>query len=119
MTGSPGCRTSWRGRQICLYHSDSDWNPADGMFGVIERLAAWYRRAAAGRLVEAGQPLHPPLAYPRVRRRRLRGHPPRSAPRFRAVERGHGPPLPRAGRRRGVAARRRHSTSTTRPPSTG
>jgi integrative and conjugative element protein (TIGR02256 family) len=52
------------GRQICLYHSDSDWNPADGMFGVIARLAAWYRRAAAGRLVEAGQPLHPPLAYP-------------------------------------------------------
>lgn len=51
------------GRQICLYHSDSDWNPADGMFGVIARLAAWYRRAAAGRLVEAGQPLHPPLAY--------------------------------------------------------
>ena len=29
----------------------------------IGRLAAWYRRAAAGRLVEAGQPLHPPLAY--------------------------------------------------------
>ena len=51
-------------RQICLYHSDSDWNPADGMFGVIARLAAWYRRAAAGRLVEAGQPLHPPVAYP-------------------------------------------------------
>lgn len=51
------------GRQICLYHSDADWNPADGMFGVIARLAAWYRRAAAGRLVEAGQPLHPPLAY--------------------------------------------------------
>ena len=51
------------GRQICLYHSDADWNPADGMFGVIARLAAWYRRAAAGRLVEAGQPLHPPVAY--------------------------------------------------------
>ena len=52
------------GRQICLYHSDADWNPADGMFGVVARLAAWYRRAAAGRLIEAGQPLHPPLAYP-------------------------------------------------------
>jgi integrative and conjugative element protein (TIGR02256 family) len=52
------------GRQICLYHSDADWNPADGMFGVVVRLAAWYRRVAAGRLVEAGQPLHPPLAYP-------------------------------------------------------
>ena len=51
------------GHQICLYHSDSDWNPANGMFGVIARLAAWYRRAATGRLVEAGQPLHPPLAY--------------------------------------------------------
>jgi ThiF family/Prokaryotic E2 family A/Prokaryotic homologs of the JAB domain len=51
------------GRQICLYHSDSDWNPADGMFGLVARLAAWYRRAAAGRLIEPGQPLHPPLAY--------------------------------------------------------
>lgn len=51
------------GHTICLYHSDSDWNPANGMFGLIERLATWYRRAAAGRLVEAGQPLHPPLAY--------------------------------------------------------
>lgn len=54
-----------RGREICLYHSDSDWNPADGMYGVIARLAAWYRRAAQGRLVEEGQPLHPPLAYRR------------------------------------------------------
>lgn len=52
------------GHQICLYHSDSDWNPARGMFGVIGRLIAWYRRAAAGRLVEQGQPLHPPLAHP-------------------------------------------------------
>jgi integrative and conjugative element protein (TIGR02256 family) len=53
-----------QGRQICLYHSDADWSPADGMFGAIGRLVAWYRRAAAGRLVEPGQPLHPPLAYP-------------------------------------------------------
>jgi ThiF family/Prokaryotic E2 family A/Prokaryotic homologs of the JAB domain len=53
------------GHQICLYHSDSDWNPAHGMFGFVGRLVAWYRRAAAGRLVEPGQPLHPPLAYPR------------------------------------------------------
>jgi hypothetical protein len=52
------------GRYICLYHSDSDWDPADGMSSVIGRLAAWYRRAAAGRLVEPGQPLHPPVAYP-------------------------------------------------------
>ena len=52
------------GRYICLYHSDSDWDPADGMSSVITRLAAWYRRAAAGRLVEPGQPLHPPVAYP-------------------------------------------------------
>jgi len=52
------------GHQMCLYHSDSDWNPADGMFGFVARLAAWYRRAAQGRLVEEGQPLHPPLAYP-------------------------------------------------------
>ena len=53
------------GHQICLYHSDADWNPADGMFGVIARLAAWYRRATA-----------PSAGLPGVRRRRLRGHPP-------------------------------------------
>src|SRR5262245_60417542 len=29
-----------RGHQICPYHSDSDWNPADGMFGLVARLAA-------------------------------------------------------------------------------
>jgi integrative and conjugative element protein (TIGR02256 family) len=52
------------GHQLCLYHSDSDWNPARGMFGVIGRLIAWYRRAAAGQLILPGQPLHPPLAYP-------------------------------------------------------
>jgi integrative and conjugative element protein (TIGR02256 family) len=52
------------GHQICLYHSDSDWNPADGMFGFTARLTAWYRRAAQGRLVAEGQALHPPLAYP-------------------------------------------------------
>ena len=52
------------GHQICLYHSDSDWNPADGMFGLVARLDAWYQRAAQGHLVEEGQPLHPPLAYP-------------------------------------------------------
>ncbi len=53
-----------QGQHICLYHSDSDWDPARGMFGVIGRLVAWYRRAAAGRLIEQGQPLHPPLAHP-------------------------------------------------------
>ena len=34
------------------------------MFGVIARLTDWYRRSALGSLVAAGQPLHPPLAYP-------------------------------------------------------
>jgi hypothetical protein len=51
------------GRTICLYLSDSDWDPADGMFSLAARLGEWYRRAATGRLVEPGQPLHPPLAY--------------------------------------------------------
>jgi integrative and conjugative element protein (TIGR02256 family) len=52
------------GKYICLYLSESDWDPSDGMFGFLERLADWFVRAADGTLEEAGQPLHPPLTYP-------------------------------------------------------
>jgi integrative and conjugative element protein (TIGR02256 family) len=49
---------------ICLYAAPSvEWLPGDGMRGLLERLIAWLRRAAAGDLDPEGQPLHPPVAY--------------------------------------------------------
>lgn len=52
------------GRVLCLYAAPSvEWNPADGMRGLISRLNLWLRRAAVGELDPAGQPLHPPVAY--------------------------------------------------------
>jgi integrative and conjugative element protein (TIGR02256 family) len=54
----------WR-RHLCLYVSPStEWHPSDGMFGLVERLLLWLDRAAAGSLDAAGEPLHPPPAYP-------------------------------------------------------
>lgn len=52
------------GSVLCLYAAPSvEWNPADGMRGLISRLMSWVQRAAAGELDPAGQPLHPPIAY--------------------------------------------------------
>ncbi|MCW3768314.1 ThiF family adenylyltransferase (plasmid) [Paenarthrobacter ureafaciens] len=52
------------GRHLCLYAAPSvEWNPADGMRGLIARLNLWLQRAAAGELDPAGRPLHPPVAY--------------------------------------------------------
>jgi hypothetical protein len=52
------------GRLLCLYAAPSvEWNPADGMRGLIGRLNLWLQRAAVGELDPAGQPLHPPVAY--------------------------------------------------------
>lgn len=52
------------GRFLCLYAAPAvEWNPADGMRGLIARLNLWLQRAAAGELDPAGQPLHPPVAY--------------------------------------------------------
>ena len=49
---------------ICLYAAPSvEWLPADGMRGLLDRLIAWLRQAAAGDLDPEGQPLHPPVAY--------------------------------------------------------
>ena len=49
---------------ICLYAAPSvEWLPADGMRGLLDRLIAWLRRAAAGDLDPEDQPLHPPVAY--------------------------------------------------------
>jgi integrative and conjugative element protein (TIGR02256 family) len=51
-------------RVICLYAAPPvEWLPADGMRGLLDRLIAWLRRAAAGDLDPEGQPLHPPVAY--------------------------------------------------------
>ncbi|WP_081861693.1 ThiF family adenylyltransferase [Cellulomonas sp. HZM] len=52
------------GRQLCLYAAPSvEWNPSEGMRGLLTRLMLWLDRAAAGDLDPAGQPLHPPVAY--------------------------------------------------------
>ncbi len=53
----------WR-RYLCLYISPTtEWQPADGMFGFLDRLLLWVARAAEGTLDPAGEPLHPPVAY--------------------------------------------------------
>ena len=52
------------GFQLCLYAAPSvEWVPADGMYGLIERLALWLERASLGELDPDDQPLHPPVAY--------------------------------------------------------
>jgi len=53
----------WR-RHLCLYISPTtEWQPADGMFGFLDRVLLWVARAAEGTLDPAGEPLHPPVAY--------------------------------------------------------
>lgn len=53
----------WR-HHLCLYQSPhTEWSAQDGMFGFIERLDYWLRRAAIGELDAVGAPLHPPVAY--------------------------------------------------------
>jgi integrative and conjugative element protein (TIGR02256 family) len=52
------------GDLLCLYAAPSiEWVPADGMFGLMERLVSWLERAALGELDPDDQPLHPPVAY--------------------------------------------------------
>jgi integrative and conjugative element protein (TIGR02256 family) len=52
------------GRHLCLYLSPAlEWDAADGMYGLIDRLRTWIERAAVGQLDPEGQPLHPPIAY--------------------------------------------------------
>lgn len=53
------------GSFLCLYAAPTvEWQPHDGMFGFLERLDLWLRRAAIGELDPADAPLHPPVAYP-------------------------------------------------------
>ena len=52
------------GDYLCLYQSpETEWSPADGMFGFLERLDAWLRAGALGQLDPTGLPLHPPAVY--------------------------------------------------------
>ncbi|RSN64669.1 ThiF family adenylyltransferase [Actinomadura sp. WAC 06369] len=52
------------GSHLCLYAAVSvEWNPGDGVRGLLERLVTWLERAAAGTLDPDGQPLHPPTVY--------------------------------------------------------
>lgn len=61
-TGTP--HVQW-GTSLCLYAAPTvEWQPHDGMFGFLERLELWLRRAAVGELDPADAPLHPPVTYP-------------------------------------------------------
>ena len=52
------------GCYLCLYVApQTEWNPADGMFGFMTRLEAWLRSAALDQLDPDGGPVHPPVAY--------------------------------------------------------
>jgi predicted acylesterase/phospholipase RssA/proteasome lid subunit RPN8/RPN11 len=52
------------GRLLCLYLAPAvEWNPADGMFGLVDRLGEWLASAAADELDPAAAPLHPPVTY--------------------------------------------------------
>jgi len=52
------------GIQLCMYAAPSiEWVPADGLFGLVDRLSVWLEHAALGELDPHDQPLHPPVAY--------------------------------------------------------
>ena len=52
------------GDSICLYQApEVEWEPAQGMFGFMERVNEWLLAAAANELDPIGMPLHPPVAY--------------------------------------------------------
>lgn len=59
--GTP--HVQWR-ISLCLYVAPSiEWQPGDGMFGLIERLWLWLGKAAAAQLDPEDAPLHPPVPY--------------------------------------------------------
>ncbi len=52
------------GRYLCLYVAPGvEWDPSDGMFGLVDRLIYWLKRASLNQLDPVGAPLHPPVAY--------------------------------------------------------
>lgn len=48
---------------LCLYQSPTEWNPGDGMFGLLTRLEWWLTQGAKNQLDPEGAPLHPPAIY--------------------------------------------------------
>jgi len=52
----------WR-NHICLYQAASEWNPSDGMHGLLDRLHDWISSAALNQLDPDDAPLHPPAVY--------------------------------------------------------
>jgi len=49
------------GYYLCLYQApESEWNSSDGIFGFIDRVDLFLRKAAAGELDPVGAPMHPP-----------------------------------------------------------
>lgn len=59
--GTP--HVQWGGL-LCLYAAPAvEWNPSDGMFGLLDRLWHWLESAAAGELDPEAAPLHPPVTY--------------------------------------------------------
>lgn len=52
------------GNSICLYQSvETEYDPADGMFGFFDRVEHWMRAAGKGELDPDDAPLHPPVTY--------------------------------------------------------
>lgn len=59
--GTP--HVQWK-RYLCLYVAPAvEWNPADGMFGFLDRLVRWLTEASLGTLDPIGGPQHPPVVY--------------------------------------------------------
>ena len=50
-------------RYLCLFQAAAEWNPSDGMFGLLDRLEYWLHRGALNQLDPEGEPLHPPAVY--------------------------------------------------------
>ena len=48
-------------RHLCLYQSKIEWNPADGLYGYLDRLKLWLSRAAINDMDPVEGPLHPPV----------------------------------------------------------
>jgi integrative and conjugative element protein (TIGR02256 family) len=64
------------GSFLCLYAATSvEWNAADGMRGLIDRLLVWLVNAAAGTLDPDDRPLHPPSTSLSAKAGRLIVHP--------------------------------------------
>jgi len=48
------------GNTLCIYQSDIEWNPQDGLFGFFDRLNLWLGRAAINEMDPINGPLEPP-----------------------------------------------------------